>query len=377
MSAARDPIAEGRGGSVLGPRNLEIESQVPDLLTPPETDNGTMPNLWFPFSAAHNRLEPGGWSREVTARELPAAKTLAGVNMHLNAGAIRELHWHKEAEWGYVFEGAVRVTAIDLEGHAFVDDVGPGDIWNFPAGYPHSIQGLREGAEFLLVFDDGTFSENSTFSIADFMAHTPREVLARNFQVSEAAFKDIPEGELYMFQGEVPGALEDDRRAVGWAGEGISFTYRLSQQAPRECPGGRVRIADSTNFPASRTIAVARVEVAPGGVREMHWHPTDDEWQYYISGAGRMTVFAANGKARTFDYRPGDVGSVPRAMGHYIENTGPDDLVLLEMFRTDKFSDISLEQWMALTPPKLLQQHLHLDESLLRSLRRQKPIVAG
>ena len=60
----------------------------------------------------------------------------------------------------------------------------------------------------------------------------------------------------------------------------------------------------------------------------MHWHPNADEWQYYISGKGRMTVFASGGKARTFDYQAGDVGYVPFAMGHYIENTGDETLRL-------------------------------------------------
>jgi oxalate decarboxylase len=137
-----------------------------------------------------------------------------------------------------------------------------------------------------------------------------------------------------------------------------------------------VRIADSTNFPVSTTIAAALVEVQPGGLRELHWHPNADEWQYYISGTARMTVFAAEGKARTFDYRAGDVGYVPFAMGHYIQNTGHDTLRFLEMFRSDRFADISLHQWLALTPPRLVEDHLHLDTSLVTNLRKDKhPVV--
>ena len=108
----------------------------------------------------------------------------------------------------------------------------------------------------------------------------------------------------------------------------------------------------------------------------MHWHPNNDEWQYYIAGSGRMTVFASGGKARTFDYQAGDVGYVPFAMGHYIENTSDTPLRFLEMFKSDRFADVSLAQWMALTPPELVQAHLHLNERVMSELRKQKePVV--
>jgi oxalate decarboxylase len=72
------------------------------------------------------------------------------------------------------------------------------------------------------------------------------------------------------------------------------------------------------------------VEIEPGGMRELHWHPNADEWQYYIAGQARMGVFGASEDARAFDFRAGDVGYVPFAMGHYIENTGAETLRLLE-----------------------------------------------
>jgi len=136
-----------------------------------------------------------------------------------------------------------------------------------------------------------------------------------------------------------------------------------------------VRIVDSSNFPAASTIAAALVEVEPGGLRELHWHPNTDEWQYYLSGHGRMTVFADSGKARTFDYQAGDVGYVPFAMGHYVENTGDETLRFLEMFPSAYFADVSLNQWMALTPSELVQQHLNLDQQTLAALRKDKPVI--
>jgi oxalate decarboxylase len=371
------PIRDGVGATDPGPRNVVLDRQNPALLAPPLTDAGTVPNLKFSFSQAHNRLEEGGWAREVTVRELPIATTIAGVNMRLKPGAIRELHWHKQAEWAYMLYGSARITAIDQEGHNFIDDVGVGDIWYFPAGIPHAIQGLAEGCEFLLAFDDGNFSENSTFLLSDWLSHTPREVLAKNFGVTESDFAALPAHELYIFQGKVPTALASERVPSPVGPVPSSFSHHMSAQEPKRMPGGTVRIIDSTNFPVATTIAAALVEVEPGAMRELHWHPNNDEWQYYIEGQGRMTVFAASGTARTFDYQAGDVGYVPFAMGHYIENTGDTRLRFLELFKSNHFADISLNQWLALTPPELVQAHLHVTEKVMKVLQKEKKPIVG
>jgi hypothetical protein len=71
----------------------------------------------------------------------------------------------------------------------------------------------------------------------------------------------------------------------------------------------------------------------------------------------------------------GDVGYIPFAMGHYVENTGEETLRFLEMFRSDQFADLSLNQWMALTPPELVQAHLNLDEKTMTALRKDKPVI--
>ncbi|MCY7768478.1 oxalate decarboxylase family bicupin [Bacillus haynesii] len=367
---------DGAGATDFGPRDVMRDLENPDMFVPPKTDAGAIPNLKFSFSDTHMQLNHGGWSREITARELPVSTTIAGVNMRLTPGGVRELHWHKQSEWAYMILGHARITAVDQDGRNFIADVGPGDLWFFPAGIPHSIQGLEDGCEFLLVFDDGNFSEFDTFTITDWFAHTPKDVLAANFGVHESAFARIPDKQRYIFQAKVPGPLENQKVPDPYGTVPKSFAYRLFAQKPIVTPGGTVRIVDSSNFPISKTIAAALVEVKPGGMREMHWHPNNDEWQYYISGTGRMTVFAANGTARTFNYRAGDVGYVPFAMGHYIQNTGSESLWFLEIFKSSRFADISLNQWMALTPRELVEEHLHAGPELMNALRKEKwPVV--
>jgi len=365
------------GATVLGPNNVPIGLQNPGA---PPTDAGTLPNLKFSFAASHNRLLSGGWAREITVRELPVATTLAGVNMRLKAGAYRELHWHKQAEWAFMIAGSARIAAIDPEGRNFIDDITRGDLWNFRAGFPHSIQALEE-CEFLLVFDDGSFSENETFLVTDWFAHTPPHVLTKNFGVPESAFANLPkagdiEHSRYIFNGEVPGTLVADVTEMqSSAGTAERMSHRMLAQDPVEVPGGSVRIADSSNFPSASTIAAAWVELQPGALRELHWHPNNDEWQYWLSGHARMTVFGSSGKARTFDFYAGDVGYVPFPMGHYFENVGSEPVQMLEVFRSDHFADVSASQWLGLTPVEVVEATFNLDRKTVAALRRDKPII--
>jgi len=208
-AAAQDktaqPIEGKKGATILGPRDPAREIENPDFLQPPDTDHGAIPNLRYSFSGPHVKMRDRGWSREVTARELPAAKTIAGVNMRLTAGGVRELHWHKEAEWALMLAGKARITAVDNDGDNFVADIEPGDLWYFPSGIPHSIQGLQpDGAEFVLAFPNGSFSEDSTFSITDMFAHMPKDALAKNFGTDQAAFDHIPKQERFMFGAPLP-----------------------------------------------------------------------------------------------------------------------------------------------------------------------------
>ena len=372
------PVRGKMGATIMGPTNPTREAENPDTLVPPSVDHGTMANLRWSFADSHMHLSEGGWGRQTTARELPSAPEVAGVNMRLTPGGVRELHWHTAAEWAYMLKGDARITAIDQEGRTFQDDVSEGDLWYFPAGIPHSIQGLEPGGcEFLLVFDDGNFSEEATFLLSDWLAHTPKEILAKNFGVPESAFDRIPEKDLWIFQAPVPGPLAGDR-VTGAGPVPNTFSHRMLAQEPIRMKGGTVRITDSSLFKASKTIAAVLVEVEPGCMRELHWHPNADEWQYYISGQARMTVFAAENNARTFNFQAGDVGSVPFAMGHYIENIGATTLRFLEIFKSDHYADVSLAQWLAFTPYELVRAHLNIDKSVLsRVSARKTPVVGG
>ena len=321
------------------------------------------------------RLEEGGWARETTVREMATSKELAGVNMRLEAGVYRELHWHSEAEWAYMLKGKCRITILDVEGGSYIDDLEEGDLWYFPTGFPHSIQGLGEdGCEFLLIFDDGNFSEDSTFLLTDYLSRTPKEVLSKNFRIDQKTFDTLSENEKYIFQGTMPGSLADDKKMV--TPSKTRFTHRMLDQKAVEFPGGKVRITDSTNFPVSKTVAAAHLIIDPFALREMHWHPNADEWSFFIRGKARVTIFASNGNARTFNYQAGDVGIVPKNNAHFVENISDEPLEMLEVFRAPKFQDFSLEQWLAQLPPTMVADHMNLEgsnkEKFLKGLSKEK-----
>jgi oxalate decarboxylase len=368
-----------RSRSDPGPTNPTLDSQNPDSILPPGSDYGGVPTFKYPFSFSNKRIYSGGWSREVTVRELPVAKAIAGVNMRLTAGGVRELHWHTAGEWSIMLYGTVRITAVDAGGKSFVADVKKNDLWYFPTGIPHSIQGLGpDGGEFLLVFDDGNFSEFGTVLLSDTVAHTPREVLSKNFGVAEGALQNLPQKELFIFQTDVPGAFSADQTAAAGAlgASSQEFAFRtMEQPVTKRTKGGEVRIVDSSKFNVSKTMAMAMVTVHPGGLRELHWHPNADEWQYYISGKGRMTIMATGGHGRTMDFETGDVGYVQQTLPHYIENTGDTDLVFLEMFKSSFYQDLSVSEWLAHTPPELVMAHLRIDKTTFDAIPKDEFVV--
>ena len=382
IAAPQDPHANAAHNAPNetdpGAQNTAVAAENPDSEWPPRTDHGNVNPFKYSFALAHKRIESGGWTREVSVRELPISTTIAGVEMKLTAGGCRELHWHVESEWSIMLEGNARITAVDSNGKSFVNDVAEGDLWLFPPGIPHSIQGLGpDGCRFLLVFDDGSFDEFHTFLITDWLAHTPKEILAKNFNVQPAVFDKVPQKELFIFQTALPGPLkmEQDQAAAGTGAIDSRFSFQASTMQPTKTqPGGDVKIIDSKIFPVT-PISAAIVTLKPGGLRELHWHPNADEWQYYKTGKARMTVFAAGSDARTMDFQEGDVGYIPRSQPHYIENIGDTDLVFLEMFKSPKYEDVSLAEWMAHTPRLLMDQHLKVGNAMLENIPKQEVVI--
>jgi oxalate decarboxylase len=362
-----------------GPHTPALQDQFPGAFSPPATNVGDLPMFWATFNNAPRRIQNGGWARQVTQYDFAISEQLSGVNMRLTRGGIRELHWHQAAEWAYVTYGSCRITTIDQSGRANVEDVNEGGLWYFPSGMPHSLQGIGDdGCEFIIVFDDGKASEFNTLLVTDLVAHVAPDDLALNFGVPGETFAKISLHDLYIFQGQMPGPLEMDvKQAQGDAGpEPIPSTFALNEVAPtRQTKGGSVRIADSSTFKASKTIASSVVTIHPGGMREIHWHPNADEWAYIVAGEGQAMVFNTGPNAVSQNFHAGDIGYFKRNYAHYLRNIGNTDLVYLEVFRSSYFADVSLSDWLTHTPPALVAQHFNVDPAVIAQWPHGKPMV--
>ena len=366
-----------------GPKNDGLRGLSPSSNRPPATDHGSMGVLRHSFELTHRRVQEGGWTHQVTERETPLSKQIAGVNMRILGGGFREAHWHLADEWAYMLTGKARITLFGADGSMFVDDVQAGDLWKFPAGLPHSIQGLEEeGCEFLLVFNQGSFSEESTFLVSDWLKHTPPAILQKNLRIGPQALAKLPKNDpLYIFPSDLPtNTLEQDRAETALHAPVAkqSYTFKASSMQPTQANAfGDVRVVDSRNFPASPKIAAGIVRIKPGGMRRMHWHPNVSEWQYWIQGSGRMTVFNAEENARTVDFRANDVGYVPAMAGHYVENTGSEDVLFLEMFATAEFQEISLNNWLRSLPVQVAAAHTELSPDEIACIPEKAERILG
>ncbi|PBP19895.1 oxalate decarboxylase [Diplocarpon rosae] len=382
------PIRGTKGGTDPGPRTEGYDVLNPDKLAPPGTDHGSVANAEWPLGLSHAKLglDRAGWSRQQNIDNIPAATEMAGVDMRLEEGGYRELHWHKAAEWSYILNGSVRVEAVTEDGQTFVDDLSAGDIWYFPP-----------------------FSEDNTFLASEVFATVP------NFGgLPLSAWEDIPAGELFIFPGTKAPTDIAEQNIVGPAGVvplEKSFSYHLSKRAPDfTTEGGSVKIVDPKTFPLAEKFSAAVVTVKPGAMREIHWHPTSDEWNFFVAGNARIGIYAAQGNARTFDYHPGDCGYIPKSTSHYVENIGTDDVVFIEVLQADHFSgtlrpsaclcsrsptqrdqnlhlmpsilltdprdvDISVGQWVGLLPPQITMDTLKLSNETVAQFKKEKQLI--
>ena len=198
----------------------------------------------------------------------------------------------------------------------------------------------RQAGHFILIFDNGYFSEFGTFSITDWIGHTPKALLAKNFGVPESTFDGFPKKEVYFARGPVP-PEKPATPLQGWKLPPLTHKYQLLAQPPhrrlqgRPASGGSIR----PRFPISKTITGVILDLEPGGLRELHWHPTADEWQYVIEGKVSVTMFGSHGRYRTETLEKGDVGYIPQGYGHSIENVGDKPCRVLIGFNTGRLRD--------------------------------------
>jgi oxalate decarboxylase len=354
-----------------------------DLVNQPDPDlqGDELPTFRFALEKSEGKTLGGSYGKEATVKQLPISKGTAGVSMRLEPGVMRELHWHATAaEWAFVIEGRCRTTVIDPQGRSEINDFDPGDIWYFPRGHAHSIQCLgRQPCHFILIFDNGYFSEFGTFSVTDWIGHSPNRLLAKNLGLPESAFDQFPKGELYFARGREPPVEKPLEHRGPSAAPPETHRFRMLAQAPHSLhTGGREWRIGQERFPISRTVTGVVLDLNPGGLRELHWHPNADEWQYVITGRARVTLFGAHGRWREETLDKGDVGYIPTGYGHSIENDSDDQPArILIAFNTGHYEAIDLSLWLAANPDYLLAANFGVPQSLIEKLPHHRVFIAS
>ena len=320
-----------------------------------------------------------GSAKEANVDEFPISQSIAGVSMRLKPGGLRELHWHAiAAEWAFVINGNLRTTVISPNGQAEQSDFGPGDVWYFPQGHGHSIQCLGPGeAHFILVFDNGHFSEFGTFSITDWVGHTPAEIVARNLGLPASVVAGLPKSELYITPGKIPPAVPESFRGGDPDTNQFPHKFRLATHKPAEFPGGAERVVSSLEFPIQKTLTGVLMDLKPGALREMHWHPNADEWQYYISGRARVGIFGAHGRVLADEFEPGQIAFIQQGFGHYIEQIGNEPTRILILFNSGLYQEISISSFLASNPPGVVADNFKLTRDEVARLPKAYQGILG
>jgi oxalate decarboxylase len=337
-----------------------------------------LPTFKFALEKSKAKVVGMNSASEATVEQLPISKGIAGVTMRLAPGGMRELHWHATAaEWAFVNEGRVRTTVIQPNGESETNDFEPGDVWYFPRGHAHMLECLgNKPCHFILIFDNGYFSEFGTFSITDWISVTPKPLVAKNLGIPESALDGFPKKEVYFAQGAVP-PEKQSTPLQGWNQSPVTHKFKLLEQQPhRIYEGGREWRVDSTNFPISTTVTGIILELESGALRELHWHPSADEWHYVLEGKISVTMFGSGGRYRIETLEKGDVGYIPQGYGHSIENVGDGKCRILIGFNSGVYETIDLSQWIAGNPVDVLATNFSKPPSLFEKFPRKDVFIA-
>ena len=347
-----------------------FQNNVPD----PLTSGKELPTFKFELEKSTGKVIGESFGKEATVLQFPISKAIAGVSMRMEPGVMRELHWHATAaEWGFVTEGSVRTTVIDPQGYSETNDFEPGDLWYFPRGHGHVIETLGNvPAHFILVFDNGYFSEFGTFSISDWLGHAPKEILAENFGLPASTFANFPKEEVYFAKGKIPSQIPT-APLQGWRTPPLTHKYSLLSQKPYETfTGGLEWRVDGSQFPISSTMTGVVLEMEPGALRELHWHPNAAEWQYALSGEFQVTMFGSGGRWREENLVQGDVAYIPQGFGHSIKNIAKTKARILIVFNNGHYQTINLSQWIAGNPTDILGTNFGVDPAIFDKFPRKE-----
>ena len=336
------------------------------------------PEKVFSLSGQRPMEFPGGTLREMTAADYPPIPNMASAQIDLHVGGMRGLHWHDTAgEIGFVVSGRAVLTVVDAANNQEIGVLNEGDIYCIPVGFAHSLACLgTEPCRVVAVYDDGRTVESNAFNATDWLKAEPANILT--------AILGVPGERIQKAAGSIPlitkgkPLLDAPTVPHGMATRSPhSFRYPLTQMTPVASSGGTFVQASKLDFPMSQTMIAALTVLYPGGIREPHWHPNADEWDYVLSGRARITMFMGAGTSAVVEVGPGDLGYLPRNASHAVETVGSEPFRLLSIFNADNFQAIGVSGLLIATPDELLVRNLGLTEAEVARITKEKRFITG
>ncbi len=153
------------------------------------------------------------------------------------------------------------------------------------------------------------------------------------------------------------------------------YKFRMGAAPARRYGASSVREHKLHDFPMSASMSASLITLAPGDVREPHWHPNSDEWLFVMAGQVRMTIVDGKGEASQFDCAVEDVAFTPQGFGHYVENSGDGEARLMLIHNHADFTTVNLSEWVAAGSTSVFASTLHMPERVFDAVPAKRVFI--
>ncbi len=319
----------------------------------------------FQFSRVKpQNVTEGGYRIRATKSNFPALQGMSLYKLILNPKAVREPHWHANAdELGYCLKGNALVSLFSTGNVRSSFLISKGESFFIPSGSLHSIENIgNETIEMILQFSN---EEPEDFALSTSFGMFSDAVLGNTWHVSEKKFQDVKRStqEVFIAEQKNPTKIPDDVHYH------TPYQYNLETASPLVSnKGGCAKVARHDVWPILHRQALYSLLLHGAGMREPHWHPETAELGYVNEGKGRMSILSPSGKIDTYEMEKGDIYFIPKAYPHHIENLTDADLSILIFFDQPMPADIGFTASVKSFSNEVLTEALKTPKELFSSL---------
>jgi oxalate decarboxylase len=306
----------------------------------------------------------GGHRTRATKNNFPALQNMSFYKLVLERKAIREPHWHANAdELGYCLKGKllvslyanrnVKETFLIEKGHAFY----------IPSGSLHSIENIgKEPAEAILQF---SHEEPEDFGLSSVLGMFSNAVLGNTWDLPASHFKMMKrlKKESFIVKLKESTSVSKDMHYTSPHQFGLEESQPLIANK-----AGSVKVARNNVWPSLQRQSLYSVRLTGKGMREPHWHPETAEMGYVEKGRARMSILSPSGSIDSYKMEAGDIYFIPKAYPHHIENLQSSELHLLIFFDQAMPQDIGFTGSLKASPDAVLSGVMHCKKDIFASL---------